>query len=114
MPGYHMKWKPALLGSWTACFGVMLCLKHQDTLSHPLAGWDTWLYFTELQTLLPPFALLPSLSLAELENCLPYPGCYPHLVTATVFCSPEYTHSPPLAESAASHLETSRAAGSGA
>ena len=83
--GYHMKWKPALLGSCTVCFGVMLCLKRQVTLPHPLAGWGTWMYFTELQTLLPPFALLPPLSLAELQNCPPYPGCYPHLITATVF-----------------------------
>ena len=51
--GYHKEWKTALLGSCTACFGVMLCLKHRDTLSHPLAGGDTWMYFTELQNLPP-------------------------------------------------------------
>lgn len=52
--GCHMKWKPALLGSCTACFGVMSCLKCQDILPHSLTGRDTWMYFTELQTLPPP------------------------------------------------------------
>lgn len=48
--GYRMKWKCALLGSCTACFGVTLYLKCQDTL----AGGDVWMYLTELYTLPPP------------------------------------------------------------
>lgn len=77
------------------------------------------MYLTDFQTLLPPFVLLPSLFLAELENC-----CLTQAVTHTssltpfsdlhfspVLCSPEYTHSLPFTVFAVSYLETSPAAG---
>lgn len=82
--GYHVKWRPALLGSCTACFGIRLCLKHQDT--HPVPrvlGHLDVFYRASISS----FTLCPtsSQSLTELKNRPPYPGCYPHVVTVTVF-----------------------------
>lgn len=118
--GCHMKWKPALLGSCTSCFGVMSCLKHQDIRSHPLAGRGH----------LDVFYRAPNSSSTPLPFLHPCswrswrPACLTQAVTHTslqplfsdlhltpILCSSEHTCPPPLAESAASHLETSPAAG---
>lgn len=98
--GYHMKWKPALPGILHLVWGNVM----SKTLCHiPWQVETPGCILPSVKVFLHPFALPPSLFLAELETCLPYPGCYPHLVADAVFkpafhsrSLPTDTRSPPL------------------